>query len=117
MDLRDTRFILYEQLNIEDLCEANRFQDHSRETFEMILSAAEKLAVNDFAPANSSGDKVGCQWQDNRVTVPEFYRAPFQKFCEGGWMSLRRIMMSADSMFRFRFTTPAARCFLPRIIP
>lgn len=88
MDLRDTRFILYEQLNVEDLCGASRFQDHSRETFEMIISAAEKLAVNDFAPANSIGDKVGCQWQDNRVTVPEAYRAPLQKFCEGGWMSL-----------------------------
>lgn len=88
MDLRDTRFVLYEQLNVEDLCEAKRFQDHSRETFEMIISAAEKLAVNDFAPANSIGDKIGCQWQDNRVTVPEAYRAPFQKFCEGGWMSL-----------------------------
>jgi len=88
MDLRDTRFVLYEQLNIEDLCEANQFQDHSRETFEMIITAAEKLAVNDFAPANSIGDKIGCQWKDNQVTVPEPYRAPFQKFCEGGWMSL-----------------------------
>ncbi|MRR17249.1 MAG: acyl-CoA dehydrogenase, partial [Deltaproteobacteria bacterium] len=87
-DLRDTRFILYEQLNVEDLCEASRFQDHSRETFEMILSAAEKLAINDFAPANSIGDRIGCQWKDNLVTVPEPYRAPFQKFCEGGWMSL-----------------------------
>jgi len=88
MDLRDTRFVLYEQLNVEELCGATRFQDHSRETFEMIITAAEKLAVNDFAPANSVGDKIGCQWQDNRVTVPEPYRAPFQKFCEGGWMSL-----------------------------
>ncbi len=87
-DMRDTRFILYEQINVEDLCEANRFQDHSRETFEMILTAAEKLAVNDFAPVNGIGDRIGCQWQDNRVTVPEPFRAPFQKFCEGGWMSL-----------------------------
>lgn len=87
-DLRDTRFILYEQLNVEDLCRASRFQDHSRETFEMIITAAEKLAVNDFEPASSMGDKIGCQWKDGRVTVPEPYRVPFRKFCEGGWMSL-----------------------------
>lgn len=87
-DLRDTRFVLYEQLNVEDLCESQWFQDHSRETFEMIITAAEKLAVNDFAPANSIGDRIGCQWQDNQVMVPEPYRAPFRKFCEGGWMSL-----------------------------
>lgn len=87
-DLRDTRFVLYEQLNVEELCEATRFQDHSRETFEMIITAAEKLAVNDFEPANSIGDKIGCNWKGNIVAVPEPYRAPFRKFCEGGWMSL-----------------------------
>ena len=67
MDLRDTRFVLYEQLNIEELCEAARFQDHSRETFEMIMTAAEKLAVNEFEPVNSLGDKIGCHWQDGKV--------------------------------------------------
>jgi hypothetical protein len=88
-DMRDTRFILYEQLNVEKLCEAPRFQDHSRETFEMIISAAEKLAVNEFEPANSPGDKIGCHWQDGKVTVPEPFQAPFKKFCEGGWMNMQ----------------------------
>jgi len=89
MDLRDTRFVLYEQLNIEELCEATRFQDHSRETFEMIITAAEKFAVNEFEPVNSAGDKIGCHWQDGKVSVPEPYREPFKKFCEGGWMNMQ----------------------------
>ena len=88
-DLRDTRFVLYEQLNIEELCEATRFQDHSRETFEMIITAAEKFAVNEFEPVNSEGDKIGCHWQDGQVSVPEPYREPFKKFCEGGWMNMQ----------------------------
>jgi len=88
-DLRDTRFILYEQLNVEELCEAPRFQDHSKETFEMIITAAEKLAVNEFEPVNSAGDKIGCSWQDGKVSVPEPYREPFKKFCEGGWMNMQ----------------------------
>ena len=88
LDLRDTRFVLYEQLNVEELCKVERFQDHSRETFEMIIEAAEKLAVNDFEPASSLGDKIGCQWNDKKVTVPEPYHAPFKKFCEGGWMNI-----------------------------
>jgi alkylation response protein AidB-like acyl-CoA dehydrogenase len=88
-DLRDTRFVLYEQLNIEELCEATRFQDHSRETFEMIITAAEKFAVNEFEPVNSEGDKIGCSWQDGKVSVPEPYREPFKKFCEGGWMNMQ----------------------------
>ena len=88
-DMRDTRFVLYEQLNVEDLCEAHRFQDHSQETFDMIIDAAEKMAVSDFEPANSIGDKIGCCWQDGKVMVPEAYHEPFKKFCEGGWLNMQ----------------------------
>ncbi len=88
-DLRDTRFVLYEQLNADELCQAERFLNHSKETFEMIITAAEKLAVNEFAPVNSAGDKIGCHWQDGKVTVPEPFQAPFKKFCEGGWMNMQ----------------------------
>jgi alkylation response protein AidB-like acyl-CoA dehydrogenase len=87
-DLRDTRFVLYEQLGIEDLCSAQQFQDHSRETFDMILDTAEKLAVNEFAPVNMEGDTAGCVWENGAVKAPAAFHAPFRKYCEGGWMSL-----------------------------
>jgi alkylation response protein AidB-like acyl-CoA dehydrogenase len=88
VDMRDTRFVLYEQLGIEDLCSAEKFQDHSRETFDMILDTAEKLAVNEFAPVNMEGDAVGCVWENGVVKAPQAFHAPFRKYCEGGWMSL-----------------------------
>jgi alkylation response protein AidB-like acyl-CoA dehydrogenase len=87
-DLRDTRFVLYEQLRIEDLCSAERFQDHSKETFDMILDTAEKLALHEFAPVNMEGDTVGCVWENGVVKAPAAFHAPFRKYCEGGWMSL-----------------------------
>jgi alkylation response protein AidB-like acyl-CoA dehydrogenase len=87
-DLRDTRFVLYEQLGIEGLCETEKYADHSKETFEMIIDTAEKLAVNQFAPVNSEGDEIGCVFEEGSVKCPEVYRTPFQKYCEGGWMSL-----------------------------
>jgi len=87
-DGRDVRFVLYEQLRVEDLCRSERFQDHSRETFDMILDAAEKLAVNEFMPVNSKGDEIGCTWEEGRVKIPEPFHVPFRKFCEGGWLSM-----------------------------
>jgi alkylation response protein AidB-like acyl-CoA dehydrogenase len=87
-DMRDTRFVLYEQLGIEGLCSSERFQDHSRETFDMILDTAEKLALHEFAPVNMEGDSIGCVWENGIVKAPAVFRAPFQKYCEGGWMSL-----------------------------
>jgi len=88
VDLRDARFILYEQLGVEDLCVNQRFQDHSIETFDMILDAAEKLAVKDFAPVNKEGDEVGCIWQGGVVKIPPGFHGPFKKYCEGGWISM-----------------------------
>ena len=61
------------------MCKATRFQDHSRETFEMIITAAEKLAVNDFEPANSTGDKIGCHWKDGKVIGAGALSGAFQK--------------------------------------
>jgi hypothetical protein len=87
-DVRDTRFVLYEQLGIEGLCSAERFQDHSRKTFDMILDTAAKLAVNEFAPVNMEGDAMGCVWEKGVVKAPPAFHAPFRKYCEGGWMSL-----------------------------
>lgn len=85
-DLKDARFILYEQLNVEELCKSEPYGDHSLDTFEMTINAAEKLAVNDFAPANNPGDKQGCTWDNGKVRVPEVYHKPYQKFCEGGFL-------------------------------
>jgi hypothetical protein len=79
VDMRDTRFVLYEQLGIEDLCSAEQFQDHSRETFDMILDTAEKLAINEFAAVNMEGDTVGCVWKDGAVTAPAVFHSPFRK--------------------------------------
>ncbi len=88
VDLRDSRFVLYEQLGVEGLCQAGRFQNVSREACEMILTAAEKLATDEFAPINNLGDKIGCVLEDGKVRVPEQFRSPFKKYCEAGWISM-----------------------------
>ncbi|MGO9138594.1 MAG: acyl-CoA dehydrogenase [Syntrophales bacterium] len=88
VDVRDVRFILYDILSIEDLCRSEKFKDHSKGTFEMVISTAEKLATNAFAPVNSDGDSVGCKWRDGIVQVPSSFYEPFRKYCEGGWISV-----------------------------
>lgn len=87
VDLKDTRFIIYDQFNIEKLFAAERFIDHSIETVEMTIQAAEKLAVNDFYPANSLGDKIGCVWENGKVTTPEVYKVPYKKYRKAGWLN------------------------------
>jgi len=73
-DLRDTQVCSLRTAQCRRAVSGGALLNHSKETFEMIITAAEKLAVNEFAPVNSAGDKIGCQWQDGKVPVPEPFR-------------------------------------------
>ena len=53
---RDLRFLLHEWLDVESLCERPRYAGHSRETFDEILSLAERIATDRFAPHNRAAD-------------------------------------------------------------
>ena len=83
-NLEDVRFVIYEQLKVEELCQFERFQDHSMATFDLVISTAEKLAVNYFASRNQEGDKIGCTLENRKVLVPGTFHEALKKYCEGG---------------------------------
>jgi len=88
VDERDIKFVLYEQLNIETLCETERYSEFSREMFDMVLDASQKLAENELLPANSDGDTQGVKLENGQVTVPESFHQAYRHYREGGWISL-----------------------------
>ncbi len=88
VDERDAKFVLYEQLNIEELCDAETYSEFSREMFDMVMDAAQKLAEKELAPTNVEGDTVGVKLEDGHVTVPPSFHSAYQKYCEGGWAAL-----------------------------
>lgn len=87
INMRDIRFVLYEQLGIERLCGRDRFKDFSRETFDMVLEEGAKLAEEVIAPLNSISDKEGCTFEKGTVRVPAAFHEAFKKFSEGGWIA------------------------------
>ncbi len=87
INMRDIRFVLYEQLGIERLCGFDKFKDFSRETFDMILEEAAKLAAEVIAPLNPISDKEGCTYEKGKVKVPAAFHEAFKKYCEGGWIA------------------------------
>lgn len=87
INMRDIRFVLYEQLGIERLCQFEKFKDFSRETFDMVLEEAAKLATEVIAPLNSISDKEGCTFENGQVRVPKAFHEAFKKYCEGGWIA------------------------------
>ncbi len=83
---RDQQFILFEQLEIQKLFETEAFKDFSKDDALMILSEAEKIAVNVLLPTYVEADREGCTFKDGNVYVPKGYHDAYKKFIEGGWM-------------------------------
>jgi hypothetical protein len=88
VDERDVKFVLYEQLDIEQLTNTAKYAEYSKEMYDMVLEQAWKLAENEMAPANRKGDQEGCVWKDGKVSVPECYHRPFKMYREGGWLPI-----------------------------
>ena len=90
VDIRDARFVLYEQLGIDKLCERPKFKDHSKDIFEMVLDEAEKLTVNEIVPTYEEGDKVGAQYdpKTKSVKTPPSFRKALEAYKAGGWIAM-----------------------------
>ncbi|MDR2356220.1 MAG: acyl-CoA dehydrogenase [Clostridiales Family XIII bacterium] len=85
IDLKDAGFAIYDQLKIADLFAYEKFSDYAKDTVDMAIDTAEKLAVSEYYPINETGDKTGVAFDNGKVTVPAAFHAAYKKFCEGGW--------------------------------
>jgi alkylation response protein AidB-like acyl-CoA dehydrogenase len=88
VDLRDIKFQLFEWLKLGDLLEADKYADWDAENVEMVLDEALKIAREQMGPCNEDGDRIGAQYEDGKVTLPESFKPVYQTICEGGWIGL-----------------------------
>ena len=87
IDENELWFVLYELLDIESLCPNEYFQEHSRETFDMTLKAAFKMARGLLLPGYQECDRIGVQFDGRNATVPEPMHAMYKAVREGGWIA------------------------------
>jgi hypothetical protein len=86
VNARDQEFLLFEQLGIEKLFQTEAFKDYSKDDALMMMTEAEKMALNVILPTYTVGDKEGCSFKDGKVSVPRSFREPYKKYVEGGWL-------------------------------
>ena len=58
-DKRDVDFVLYEQLEVENLTKHQRYKDMNAKMFDMIVKEARNFAIKEVLPVNAEGDKAG----------------------------------------------------------
>ncbi len=79
--VEDQKFTLTHAAGIGDLME-------DAEMVDAVLEAAAALAEGELAPLNRVGDTKMARWDNGRVIMPEGFKAAYDAFVEGGWMTL-----------------------------
>jgi butyryl-CoA dehydrogenase len=80
-------FLLHEWLHVEDLLERQRYAEHSRETFDDIMSAASDLAAEYFEPANRISDDQPPVMVDGGVVLPKESHAAWRAYTVFGFLA------------------------------
>ena len=85
VDERDQRFVLHEQLHVEDLGKTKLYSHISKEVIDLSLGAAVDLAVRESYPTMVKADREGCRVENGSVSVPRGFKRLKEEFDKGGW--------------------------------
>ena len=84
---RNIQFNLYELLNSEALTRYVYFQDHNRESFDMVLDAAQQIAEKMLYPLLTEMDRKEPQMVDGRIRVHPGMKPIVKQFGQDGWIN------------------------------
>jgi len=87
---RDVQFLLYELLDVPSLCALDAFADHSRETFDLFLAGARRLAREALYPAYRAMDADPPQLRDGHVRLHPRMRELWPRLVEQGLLAATR---------------------------
>lgn len=84
---RNLQFLLYEVFDAESLTKYPYYQDHARETFDMVLDSAEQIAEKMLKPLLTEMDRKEPQLVDGKIRIHEGMRNIIKKFGDDGWIN------------------------------
>ena len=87
-DLRDVRFVLFEQLGVQGLADTARYGDFDKETMNDLLQTGFDFAKQVIAPSNQEGDEVGSKIVDGQVYMPEVFKTVLKEWGDNGFTGL-----------------------------
>ena len=89
IDLRDIRFVLFEQMRVQEVLKGvPRYAEFDRDLYQSMLDAAADLATAVIAPVNKVGDRTGATFDGKgNVTTPPGYKEAYGKVCEAGLLA------------------------------
>lgn len=89
-DRRDIDFVLYEQLNADQICKHPKFSELNRQTFDLLINEARNIAIKEILPTYAEGDREGVKFNNGVVNVPKCFHKAFKLFKQGEWMAMTK---------------------------
>jgi butyryl-CoA dehydrogenase len=86
INLRNLEFLLYEMFDATQLTKYPYFADHSKETFDLVISTAMQMGKDMIFPAFSEMDKKPPEFRDGKVYVHPLVAQVMKACGEGGWI-------------------------------
>jgi butyryl-CoA dehydrogenase len=84
---RSLKFLLHEVHRAEQLCELPHFQDHDKESFDLMLDTARRLADGLLYPVFQEMDRRPPELVEGQCKVLPQVRDIIKAFAEGGWIA------------------------------
>jgi alkylation response protein AidB-like acyl-CoA dehydrogenase len=87
-DDRDTKFVLFDWLDMNKLLSYEAFQDFEADDIGMIIDEALKVCREAVGPTLQDADNPGCHYENGNVTVPQSMHEAWKTLSENGWISV-----------------------------
>ncbi|MCF8035660.1 MAG: acyl-CoA dehydrogenase [Desulfobacteraceae bacterium] len=84
-DRRDIDFVIWEQMQGEELLKYDLYKEFNRKACDMILTEARSLAIKELLPLLQEGDREGVKFENGVVKVPESFHRAHKLLLEGEW--------------------------------
>jgi alkylation response protein AidB-like acyl-CoA dehydrogenase len=84
---QNLNFTLYEVHNVKDLTQYPYFQEHSQETFDMVLDSADAIATKMLRPLLTEMDRNEPQLIDGKIKIHPGMAPIIKKFGYDGWIN------------------------------
>jgi acyl-CoA dehydrogenase len=86
--IKDYDFILRHVLPLDDIAQNLNDTDFDNALVHDIFLQVEKFCANVLLPIYHSGEKTGCHFNNNTVTMPDNWQSVYQQFVKNGYNAL-----------------------------
>src|SRR5947209_7655427 len=83
-DLRDVRFVLFEQFKLGELLGKAPYEAWGEDEVLATLKETHRIATTVTGPINSAGDREGCRLENGQVKVPAGYKKAWDEVHASG---------------------------------